>query len=81
MRHDRTWYTKDHETYDRAERAIPRLRGLRPNAETALHQPEQWAADWSGPFAHVPEVLPRTDWHLLDTDSSELAGALREPRG
>jgi hypothetical protein len=78
VRRDRTWYTKDHETYDRAEQVIPQLRELRPDAEETLRWLETWVAAWSGPFAHVPDTLPRTDWHLLDPASPEFAQAMRK---
>ena len=57
------------------------MRELRPDAEETLRWLEAWAAAWSGPFAHVPAVLPRTDWHLLDPASPEFADAVHELRG
>ena len=86
VRADRTWYTKDQEVYDRAERVHPELRDLRPAAEATLRQLEEWAAAWTGPFADVPASLPRTDWHHLEPGSPIFAEALSEllalmPRG
>lgn len=86
VRGDRTWYTKDQEVYDRAERAHPELRALRPAAAATLRQLEEWVAAWSGPFSDVPSALPRTDWHHLDPGSPIYTESLREllaltPRG
>jgi hypothetical protein len=78
VRPDRTWYTKDQEIYDRAERLMPALAQERPAAEAALRELERYAPDWSGPFARVPATLPRTDWHLLDPASAEYARAIGE---
>jgi hypothetical protein len=73
VRPDRSWYSKDQEVYDRAERVVPALRAERAAADETLRWLEVWARDWSGPFARIPAWLPRTDWHELDPDSAELA--------
>lgn len=70
---DRSAYTKDQEIFDRAEQEIPVLREERAAAEETLRQLEAWAADWSGPFAHVPGTLPRLDYHDLSPASPDLA--------
>jgi hypothetical protein len=77
---DRSWYSKDQEIYDKAERVLPQLRPERPAAEATLERLEAWAAAWSGPFERVPLTLPRTDWHLLDPDSPALAEAVSRLR-
>ncbi len=78
VRDDKTWFTKDHEVYDQAERLIPVLRAERPAAEATLEQLAAWAQEWSGPFRYVRDTLPRADWQLLDPGSPELAEAVRE---
>jgi hypothetical protein len=77
VRADKTWFTKDHDHFDRAEQAFPALRAERAAAEATLAQLERWAADWSGPFRYVRDSLPRTDWHQLDHDSAEMAESVR----
>lgn len=78
VREDKTWFTKDHDHFDRAEQVIPALRAERPAAEATLAQLAAWAEEWSGPLRYVRERLPRTDWHLLDPGSAEFAAGLRE---
>jgi hypothetical protein len=80
VRADRSWYTKDQETYDRAEQVIPDLRALRPAAEATLRQMEAWAGAWSGPFARLPLTLSRTDWQTLDPAAPTFAAATSELR-
>lgn len=72
VRDDRSAYSKDQDVFDRAEREIPALREERAASEDTLRQLEAWAADWSGPFAHVPATLPRLDYHELDPASPDL---------
>lgn len=81
VRADRTAYSKDHEVYDRAEQVIPALREERAAAEETLRWLEVWAADWSGPFAHVPAALPRLNYHELDPDSPDLAALAQTLEG
>lgn len=77
VREDKTWFTKDHDHFDRAERVIPALRAERLAAEATLAQLVAWAEDWSGPFRYVRDTLPRTDWHQLDPGSAEMAEGVK----
>jgi hypothetical protein len=81
VRDDRSWYTKDHEIYDRAEQVHAELRVERPAAEAALRRLEEWAAAWSGPFTEIPASLPRIDWHLLEPGSLIFAESVRKLAG
>lgn len=67
---DYSVYTKDHEVFDRAARYYPIVEQSRQQSFAALDQLEGHARNWTGPFAHVPHQLSRTDFHLLESDEA-----------
>jgi protein associated with RNAse G/E len=70
VRDDYSVYTKDHEVFDRAAKHHPVIEQARTQAFAAMDWLEKHAQNWTGPFASIPRQLPRTDFHLLESDEA-----------
>ena len=68
IREDRSVYTKDQEIFDRAALRYPIVEESRQKAFEVLDWLEEHARHWTGPFAVIPEHLPRTDWQTLSVE-------------
>jgi hypothetical protein len=65
VRDDFSVFTKDHEVFERAALRYPIVEESRQKAFEALGWVEEHAKYWTGPFAVMPQHLPRTDWETL----------------
>jgi len=65
VREDYTVYTKDHEVFDRAAKRYPIVEESRQKSFEVLDWLEKQAKNWTGPFMHIPRLLPRTDFETL----------------
>jgi protein associated with RNAse G/E len=70
VREDYSVYTKDQEVFDRAAKRHQIVEKARKQSFAALDSMEKHAQSWTGPFVHVPRQLPRTDFHLLESDEA-----------
>lgn len=68
IREDRSVFTKDQEVYDRAARRYPIVEECRQQSFYWLDWVEQHAKCWTGPFAVMPQQLPRTNFESLSKD-------------
>jgi hypothetical protein len=68
IREDRSVYTKDQEIFDRAALRYPIVEESRLKAFEVLDWLEEHARHWTGPFAVMPQHLPRTDWDTLSLE-------------
>ena len=75
VREDYSVYTKDHEVFDRAARYYSVVEDARKKSFEVLDWLEVQAKNWTGPFAHMPRKLPRTDFETLNPE--EAASLLR----
>lgn len=72
---DYSVYTKDHEVFDRAAQRFPIVEQSRKKSYEALDLLEKQAKEWTGPFEHMPRILPQVDFALLSPE--EAAAILR----
>ncbi len=70
VREDYTVYTKDHEVFDRAAKRYPIVEESRQKSFEVLDWLEMQAKNWTGPFKHIPRLLPRTDFETLGPDEA-----------
>ena len=75
IREDRSVYTKDQEIFDRAALRYPIVEESRQKSFEVLDWLEKHAKHWTGPFALIPQHLPRTDWETLSVE--EIQEAMR----
>jgi protein associated with RNAse G/E len=75
VREDYSVYTKDHEVFDRAAQRFPIVEQSRKKAYEALDLLEKQAREWTGPFEHMPRLLPQVDFAQLSPE--EAAAVLR----
>ena len=73
VRDDYSVFTKDQEVFDRAALRYPIVEESRQKAFEALDWVEEHAKYWTGPFAVMPQRLPRTDWETLTTQEIHTA--------
>ena len=73
VRDDYSVFTKDQEVFDRAALRYPIVEESRQKAFAALDWVEEHAKYWTGPFAVMPQRLPRTDWETLTTQEIHTA--------
>lgn len=76
IREDRSVFTKDQEVYDRAALRYPIVEECRQQSFYWLDRVEQHAKRWTGPFADMPQQLPRTNFESLSDD--EICAVMRE---
>jgi protein associated with RNAse G/E len=70
IREDRSVYTKDQEVFDRAALRYPVVEESRQKAFEVLDWLEEHAKHWTGPFAIMPQHLPRTDFETLNAEEA-----------
>jgi protein associated with RNAse G/E len=75
IREDYSVYTKDHEVFDRAAQRFPIIEQSRQQAFEVLDRLEEHAKHWTGPFAVMPQHLPRADWKTMSVE--EIREAMR----
>jgi len=73
IREDRSVYTKDQAVYDRAALRYPIVEESRQQAFHWLDWVEQHARRWTGPFAIIPQQLPRADFESLSDEEVRAA--------
>ncbi len=71
IREDRSVYTKDQEVFDRAALRYPVVEESRQKAFEVLNWLEEHAKHWTGPFAIMPQHLPRTDFETLNAEEAQ----------
>jgi len=70
VREDYSVYTKDQEVFDRAALRFPIVEQSRKKSFEVLDWLEEQAKHWTGPFDHIPRLLPRTDFETLSADEA-----------
>jgi protein associated with RNAse G/E len=70
VREDYSVYTKDHEVFDRAAQHFPIVEQSRKKSYEALDLLEKQAKKWTGPFEHMPRILPQIDFAQLSPEEA-----------